>query len=55
MLPDIGFLELFIVFVVILVVIGPAQMPDAARKVGKFVGKTKKMVDNLIKNFNDIS
>jgi sec-independent protein translocase protein TatB len=55
MLPDIGFLELFIVFVVVLVVIGPAQMPDAARKVGKFVGKIKKMADNFMKSFNDIA
>jgi sec-independent protein translocase protein TatB len=52
MLPDIGLLELFIVAVVILIVIGPAQMPDAARKAGKFIGKAKRMVDNFIKSFD---
>ncbi len=54
MLPDIGFLELFIVLFVILVVIGPAQMPDAARKVGMVVGKIRKMIDNFIKSFDDV-
>jgi sec-independent protein translocase protein TatB len=47
---DIGFLELFIVMVIALMVIGPERMPEVARKVGKAIGKVKSFIDNMKEN-----
>lgn len=38
---DIGFMELLVVAIVGMVVIGPERLPEAARAVGKSVGKVK--------------
>jgi len=44
---DIGFLELFLIFVVALVVLGPERLPVAARTVGRFVGKIKRSISGV--------
>lgn len=44
---DIGFLELVIVAVVGLVVIGPERLPGVARSVGKWVGRTRRFIDQV--------
>lgn len=44
---DIGFLEILIVLIIALLVIGPERMPEVARKLGAFVGKTKRFIDSV--------
>ena len=38
---DVGFSEMFLVFVIALIIIGPERLPAVARKVGLFIRKTK--------------
>jgi len=38
---DIGFLELFVIGIIALIVLGPERLPKAARAVGLWVGKAK--------------
>lgn len=44
---DIGFLEIVVVLVVALIVIGPERMPEVARKIGQFMGKTKRFINTM--------
>lgn len=44
---DIGFLELLVVLVIALLVIGPERMPEVARKLGAFMGKTKRFINSV--------
>ena len=47
---DIGFLELFVIMVIALMVIGPDRMPEVARKIGQFLGKAKNFMNNMKEN-----
>ena len=44
---DIGFWELSIIALVALIVIGPDKLPAVARNVGKWVGRTKRFVNQI--------
>ncbi len=44
---DVGFTELMVVAVMGLVILGPERLPVAARTVGKWVGKAKRMVSGV--------
>lgn len=44
---DIGFWELTIVAVVALIVIGPDKLPGVARTAGKWVGRTRRFVNQV--------
>lgn len=44
---DIGFLELVVCAVVALIVLGPERLPTAARTLGRWVGRARRMVRNL--------
>jgi len=44
---DIGFWELGLIGVVALVVIGPERLPGVARTVGKWIGKTKRVLRDV--------
>ncbi|WP_353572173.1 Sec-independent protein translocase protein TatB [Candidatus Albibeggiatoa sp. nov. BB20] len=46
---DIGFWELALILVVALVVIGPEKLPGAARSIGLWIGRAKRIV-NSVKN-----
>ena len=41
---DIGFWELSLIAVIALLILGPERLPRAARELGLWVGKSKKMV-----------
>ena len=45
---DIGFWELSIIALVALIVIGPDKLPAVARNVGKWVGRTRRFVNQKI-------
>lgn len=44
---DVGFWEIFLILVLALVVIGPERLPGAARKLGLWVGKTRRYVEGV--------
>jgi len=47
---DIGFLEIIVILVIALIVIGPERMPEVARKIGQFMGKTKRFIHSMKEN-----
>lgn len=51
---DIGSLEILIILIIALMVIGPARMPEVARKIGQFSGKAKRFM-NSMKEDSEIS
>lgn len=51
---DIGLMEIMIVLIIALLVIGPERMPEVARKLGAFMGKTKRFI-NSMKEDSEIS
>jgi sec-independent protein translocase protein TatB len=48
---NVGFGELLMVVIVVLVVFGPERLPDVARQIGRFLGRvrltTQRMLDEL--------
>ncbi len=44
---DIGFLELFVVLIIALLVIGPERMPEVARKIGRLTGKIRHFIHSV--------
>jgi len=48
---DVGFWEILLIGVVGLLVIGPEKLPEVARNVGKWVGKTRRYVANVRRDF----
>lgn len=49
---DIGFLELIIVGIIALLVLGPERLPVAARTVGKWVGRARRMTSQFTKEID---
>jgi len=44
---DIGFWELCVIGVVLLLVLGPERMPEVAKQIGYWVGRTRRTVNSL--------
>lgn len=44
---DIGFLEIMVIMIIALLVIGPERMPEVARKLGSFMGKTRNFINQM--------
>jgi sec-independent protein translocase protein TatB len=49
-MPDIGFSELLIVVFIAIVVLGPEKLPEAMVKLGRFVGKIRRMWDDATRD-----
>lgn len=50
---DIGFMELLVIGVVALIVIGPKDLPNMFRTVGRYVGKAKGMAREFQRSMED--
>jgi len=54
MFGQIGTVELLLIFVVILLVFGPHQIPRLARKLARYYREFSRLRDNLFSQFNDL-
>jgi Tat protein translocase TatB subunit len=48
---DVSFLELLVIFLVVLVLFGPERLPEFAAKLGKLTGELRKATDSLRREF----
>jgi sec-independent protein translocase protein TatB len=46
-MANIGSSELFLLFVVALLVLGPERLPEVAGRVGRWVGRARRMAEEL--------
>ncbi|MDC0436672.1 Sec-independent protein translocase protein TatB [Candidatus Pelagibacter sp.] len=53
-MPTIGWFEILLVVVVAIVVIGPKDFPHMLKKVGSWIGTTKKYISNIQNEVADI-
>ncbi len=44
---EVGFLELVLIFVIALIVLGPARLPGLVSKVGRWIGKARRMAQQF--------
>jgi sec-independent protein translocase protein TatB len=49
---DVGFLELVLIAIIGLLVLGPERLPVAARTIGRWVGKAKRMTSQFSQEIN---
>jgi len=52
---NIGFSELIVIGVIALIFIGPKQLPEIARTVGRFINELKRASDEAMGTFRDAS
>ena len=53
-MPTIGWFEILIVVAVSIVVIGPKDFPHMLKKVGSWIGTTKKYIANIHNEVSDL-
>ena len=53
-MPTIGWFEILIVVTVAIVVIGPKDFPHMLKKVGSWIGTTKRYINNIQNEVADI-
>jgi sec-independent protein translocase protein TatB len=49
---DIGFWELALIGVIALIVLGPERLPEAARTLGRWVGRARQLMSNVKQDLN---
>ncbi len=49
-MPSIGFAEIAVIFVLLLVVVGPERLPQVARTMFRAVGEARRVTDDLKSN-----
>ena len=49
---DIGFMEIALIGIVGLLVIGPERLPDVARTIGSWVGRTRRFINQVKSDVN---
>ena len=52
-MPTIGWFEILIIVVIAIVVIGPKDFPIMLKKVGSWIGTTKKYITNIQNEVSD--
>jgi len=50
---DIGFFELILIAIVVLVIVGPERMPGFARKTGRLLGRFKRALSDVKQEINN--
>ena len=53
-MPTIGWFEILIVIALAIVVLGPKDFPVMLKKVGSWIGKTKKYINNIQNEVSNI-
>mgnify|MGYP001177418020 FL=1 len=53
-MPQIGWFEILIIVVVAILVIGPKDFPIVLRKIGNFIGSTKRYFSNIQNKMNNL-
>jgi sec-independent protein translocase protein TatB len=53
-MPTIGWFEILIIVAVAIVVIGPKDFPHMLKKVGSWIGSTKRYINNIQNEVADI-
>ena len=53
-MPQIGWFEILIIVVVAILVIGPKDFPVVLRKIGNFIGSTKRYFTNIQNKMNKL-
>ena len=53
-MPTIGWFEILIVVVIAIVVLGPKDFPIMLKKVGSWIGATKKYINNIQNEVSNI-
>ena len=48
-----SFSEMIFILALLLVVVGPRQIPELARKIGRFMGEMKRATEGLAAEFRD--
>ena len=53
-MPTIGWLEILIVVAIAIIVLGPKDFPVMLKKVGSWIGSTKKYINNIQNEVSNI-
>ena len=53
-MPTIGWFEILIVVAIAIIVLGPKDFPIMLKKVGSWIGSTKKYISNIQNEFSNI-
>jgi sec-independent protein translocase protein TatA len=53
-MPQVGPLEILVIFVVALLVFGPSKLPGLARQVGQGIRELRRLQDNLRRDLDDV-
>jgi sec-independent protein translocase protein TatB len=53
-MPQIGWLEILIIVVVAILIIGPKDFPVMLKKIGNWIGATKRYLSSFQKDLTDI-
>ena len=54
-MPQIGWFELLIIVVIAILVIGPKDFPIVLKKIGSWIGSSKRYFSDVQKNINQIT
>ena len=54
-MPTIGWFEILLVVVVAIIVIGPKDFPFMLKKVGSWIGTTKRYISNIQSEVDDLN
>ena len=53
-MPQIGWFEILVVVVLAILIIGPKDFPIVVKKIGKWVGSTRRYFSDIQKNMNEM-
>tara|TARA_Y100001936_G_C15647850_1_gene444847 strand:- start:350 stop:562 length:213 start_codon:yes stop_codon:yes gene_type:complete len=54
-MPQIGWFELLLIVIVAVLVIGPKEFPIVLRKLGNWIGATKRYISNIQNNLGEVT